>query len=162
MERMPTGLPAPASLSGEHMSRAYVVKRWRWDVFVCHAGPDKTFARLLYDEMQPLGLRCFVDEDALSPGGKAYEEMEAAARSTHIAVVLLCEEFFQREAPRRELGWFLSGCKQDRNKVVPVFFQDHCRAVRGAGQTIWAGGGHGHVWLAAFLRAREVHWQACA
>ena len=47
--------------------------------------------------------------------------MEAAAQSTHIGVVLLCEENFQREAPQRELRWFLDGCKQKRNQVVPVF-----------------------------------------
>ena len=103
------------------MSRAYVEERWAWDVFVCHAGPDKGFARLLGDKLRQLKLRCFVDEDSLDPGGDAFVAMEAAARDTHIAVVLLCEEVFQRKAPQRELRWFLDGCKQNRNKIVPVF-----------------------------------------
>ena len=112
---------APTSASREHVSRAYQLKRWQWDVFVCHAGPDKVFALLLCDELRPLGLRCFVDEDNLFVGDNPLTIMEAAARSAHIAVVLLCEEFFQRKAPIRELRWFLDGCKQNRNQVVPVF-----------------------------------------
>ena len=107
--------------NAEWPSREYQLERWVWDVFICHAGPDKTFARLLRQRMLRLKFRCFVDEDCLRPGGNALEAMEAAARSAHIAVVLLCEEFFQREAPQRELRWFLDGCKQNRNQVVPVF-----------------------------------------
>ena len=107
--------------SREAPSRAYQIMRWDWDVFICHAGPDKPFARALYRRMLSLGLRCLVDEDSLPAGEHAPQAMEAAIRSTHIAVVLLCEEFFHREAPQQELRWFLDGCKQSRNKVVPVF-----------------------------------------
>ena len=103
------------------MTRKYQLERWHWDVFVCHAGPDKAFARLLGDKLRLLGLRCFVDEDSLPAGGKASEAMEAAARTTHIAVVLLCREFFVKKAPKQELRWFLHGCDQSRNQVVPVF-----------------------------------------
>ena len=102
-------------------SRAFQQELWVWDVFVCHAGPDKVFARLLGDRLRVLNLRCFVDEDSLPAGGNAVEALEAAARSAHIAVVLLSEEFFQRDAPQQELRWFLDGCKQNRNQVVPVF-----------------------------------------
>ena len=103
------------------MSRKYQLKRWHWDVFVCHAGPDKVFACMLRDKLRLFGFRFFVDKKDLRIGGKAYEDMEAAARNTHIAVVLLSEEVFQREAPKRELRWFLDGCRQNRNQVVPVF-----------------------------------------
>ena len=113
----------PTRDSGEPMSREFILEYWRWDVFVCHAGPNKDFARLLGKKMRDIGLRCFVDEDSLRIGGNAHEDMQAAAKSTHIAVVLLCKEFFKRDAPKRELGWFLKECDQDRNKVIPVFFR---------------------------------------
>lgn len=115
--------PTPPVFSGERISPEYRLKRWQWDVFVCHAGPDKAFARMLHDELVSFKFRCFVDEESLRIGGKAYEAMEAAVRSTYIAIVLLCEEFFHsdREAPQRELRWFLDDCKQNRNQVVPVF-----------------------------------------
>ena len=102
-------------------SRAYQLKRWLWDVFICHAGEDKVFARALRQHMLPFSLRCFVDEDSLPIAQHALQAMEAAVRSTQIAVVLLSEEFFQREAPLQELRWFLEGYKQNRNNVMPVF-----------------------------------------
>ena len=47
--------------------------------------------------------------------------MEDAVHSTHIAVVLLCEEFFEREAPQQELRWFLKSCRNARSEIIPVF-----------------------------------------
>ena len=111
----------PLHSSAGRLRRAYQLQRWTWDVFVCHAGEDKAFARLLRKRMLPLGLRCFVDEDSLRKGERAPPAMQTAVRSTHIAVVLLCEEFFQKEAPQNELHWFLKDGRQHRNVVVPVF-----------------------------------------
>ena len=113
--------PAAAPALCERPSRAYQMKRWLWDAFICHAGEDKAFARLLREHMLPFSLRCFVDEDSLRIGQHALQAMEAAVRSTQIAVVLLSEEFFQREAPQQELRWFLEGGRQRRNALVPVF-----------------------------------------
>ena len=112
---------AASYASPECASRAFQLERWAWDVFICHAGPDKNFARLLRKYMLPLGLRCFVDEDSLHPGDHACQAMEAAIRSTHVAVVLLCEEFFQQEAPQRELRWFLEKGRLSSSVVLPVF-----------------------------------------
>lgn len=47
--------------------------------------------------------------------------MEAAVRSTQIAVVLLSEEFFIKTWPQRELRWFLEGRPADRHTILPVF-----------------------------------------
>ena len=94
---------------------------WTWDVFVCHAGEDKPFARFLRNSLRDLGLRCFVDEDDLRVGDNAPLAMDAAVRSTYIAVVLLCEEFFQKKSPQQELRQFLKGRGRFRNEVVPVF-----------------------------------------
>ena len=102
-------------------SRAYQLKRWGWDVFVGHAAEDRPFARLLCKQLLVLGLRCFADEDDLHVDDNAASAMEAAMRSTHVAVLLLSEQFFTRKAPLQELRWFLDGCSRDRNKLVPVF-----------------------------------------
>ena len=69
----------------------------------------RPFAQLLRKCMLPFMLRCFVDEESLRAGEHAPQAMDAAARSTQIAVVLLSEEFFQKEAPQRELRCFLEG-----------------------------------------------------
>ena len=47
--------------------------------------------------------------------------MDAALRRTHIAVVLLCEEFFQKEAPQKELRQIPDDHRAYRNELLPVF-----------------------------------------
>ena len=42
-------------------------------------------------------------------------------KDTQVAVVLLCEEFFQKDWPQRELRWFLQRHSAGRGKLVPVF-----------------------------------------
>ena len=108
--------PGPAMLS-----RAEQLQMWTSDAFICHAGEDKPFAMLLHDRLGKLGLRTFLDEASLEIGYSAAEALEAAVKATHVAVVLLCEEFFQKEWPRRELGWFLQRHLAGRSKLVPVF-----------------------------------------
>ena len=120
-EATPAAAPSAGLCDPNRPSRTFQMKRWLWEAFICHAGEDKAFARLLREHMLPHSLRCFVDEDSLRIGQHAPQAMEAAVRSTQIAVVLLCEEFFQREAPLQELRWFLEGSRQRRNALVPVF-----------------------------------------
>ena len=102
------------------MSRDFQRENWTWDVFVCHAGPDKPFALALKKRL-PAKLRCFVDEKSLLVGDHATLCMEDAVKSTQIAVVLLCRAFFSREDPRKELGWILEDWAEGRTMVVPVF-----------------------------------------
>ena len=93
---------------------------WMYDVFVCHAGPDKHFARALRKRL-PQELRCFVDEDSLFPGEHALQAMKAAAHNCQVAVVLLGEQVFRNKAPQEELRWILADAKAGRTTVVPVF-----------------------------------------
>ena len=116
-------VPPASSASPElcHPSRAYQLERWHWDVFICHAGEDKLFAHLLCDCLLSLNLRCFMDEDTLRSGKDPPQTMEAAVRSTQLAVVLLSEEFFTKKQPQLELRWFLGGARHSRHVVMPVF-----------------------------------------
>ena len=101
--------------------RAFQLRQWDWDVFISHAGQDKSFGRSLHRCLQHVGLRCFLDELSLPGGCYAPVAMEAAVRSTQIAVVLLSEEFFAKTWPRRELRWFLEGRPASRHTILPVF-----------------------------------------
>ena len=83
--------PGPAMFS-----RPEQLRMWTWDAFICHAGEDKPFAALLHDRLGELGLRSFLDEASLAIGDTASDALEAAVKATQVAVVLLCEEFFQR------------------------------------------------------------------
>ena len=72
-------------------------------------------------EAMPPKLRCFVDEDSLLRARHAPSAMEDAVLSTQIAVVLLCEEFFEREAPQQELRWILKNSQGCRTVMMPIF-----------------------------------------
>ena len=102
-------------------SLAFQLEHWDWDGFISHAGEDKAFGRSLHRRLKHVGLRCFLDELSLQEGCDAPVAMEAAVRSTQIAVVLLSEEFFAKTWPQRELRWFLEGRSASRHTILPVF-----------------------------------------
>jgi hypothetical protein len=60
--------------------------------------------QVLRKRLVRLGLRAFLDKPSLAVGESAPQALEAAVRSTRIAVVLLCEEVFQKAWPQRELA----------------------------------------------------------
>ena len=109
--------PVPAGVN----SRAFQLEQWNWDVFISHAGEDKPFGRSLHRRLKHVGMRCFLDEVSLREGSDAPVAMEAAVRSTQIAVVLLSEQFFVKDWPQRELRWFLEGRPASRHTLLPVF-----------------------------------------
>ena len=102
-------------------SRPFQLHRWSWDVFICHAGEDKRFGLCLHRHLLQLGLRSFLDIESLVVGMAVPESLEAAVRSTQIAVVLLSEEFFLKAWPKRELRGFLAGRSAFNLTIVPVF-----------------------------------------
>lgn len=102
-------------------SRAFQLEHWDWDVFISHAGQDKSVGRCLHRRLEHIGLRCFLDDISLRVGCNAPVAMEAAVRSTQIAVLLLSEEFFSKDWPQRELRWLLAGHQASRHTLLPVF-----------------------------------------
>ena len=115
-------LPGEGS-RGTHRAttRKFQLQQWSWDVFICHPGEDKPFAILLHRRLQQLGLRSYLDKESLSAGSAAPHLLEAAVKSTQIAVVLLSEEFFVREWPQRELRWYLDAHSERKHLLIPVY-----------------------------------------
>ena len=118
-------MSSPASPSPIILSRKIQLRRWDWDVFICHAGADKAFGVRVFKRLVQFGLRTFLDERTYSSTGpyKDIYEIAAmeAARFSHIAVVLLSETFFLEASAQLELCWFLSPDAMAQGKVVPVF-----------------------------------------
>ena len=69
-----------------------------WDVFISHAGDsaDKPFARALKAllERTGWGLRVFLDDESLQPADDPHSAMQAAMKSTAVAVVLFGVKYF--------------------------------------------------------------------
>ena len=100
---------------------------YSWDVFLSHAGnrADKPFARALMELLQTCwpGVRVFLDDASLRPGADARAAMQAAIESTHVAVLLLSNEFFRRPATRGELDLLLDRHRLHRVQLLPVFLR---------------------------------------
>ena len=111
----------PSSAGIMPVSRQFQLDLWHWDVFLSHAGEDKAFAAILHKRLLKVGLRSFFDKESLLAGSDVPQSLEAAVRSTQIAVVLLSEEFFQKDWPQQELRWFLDDFEATRCQLVPVF-----------------------------------------
>ena len=98
-----------------------------WDVFISHAGnsADKPFARALKQilERTGWGLRIFLDDDSLVPGGDPNRSMLLAMETTQVAVILFSTEFFRRPATKSELKLLLERQRQRRAELLPVFLR---------------------------------------
>jgi hypothetical protein len=117
----------PPAGTGRWKDRPPVNPRYEWDVFISHAGKDadKPFAthlcRLLGQD--GIGLRVFLDEDAIHVGGDGAREMDAAMKASQAALLLLSWEFFDREATLYELDFLIRRQRMRRIKLVPVFLR---------------------------------------
>jgi hypothetical protein len=100
---------------------------YTWDVFISHTGKeaDKTFAMQLWRMLaQPgIGLRVFLDEPRLRVAEEAGPQMLAAMRSSRVGLVLLSQEFFERDATKEELTVLLERKDLQRLYLLPVFLR---------------------------------------
>ena len=118
-------------------NRRYQLKLWAWDVFICHAGGERAFGMLLHQRLLRTGLRLLMHMNDHAPA-----ELEAAIKSSHVAVVLLSVDFFRNVYPQQELSWFLEANTASRNTVVSVFMgitAERCDARRPAALRCSAG-----------------------
>jgi hypothetical protein len=110
-----------------------VSSAYTWDVFISHAGrdADKPFALQLWNLLDKpgIGLRVFLDERSLRHGGDAGAQMTEAMKSSRVGLLLLSQEFFDREFTRDELEVLFKRQALQRIVLLPVFMRmttDQC------------------------------------
>ena len=99
---------------------------WEFDVFICHAEPDRSFIAILRDEMQNCGLRTFVDIEPLKLEDRVQKPVAHAIVNSPFFVVVLSQNLLHHES---EIEAALAFPK-DHKKILPVFYQmsvDDCR-----------------------------------
>lgn len=62
-----------------------------YSCFISYSHADKTFARILYDELQSRGIRCWLDQHQLLPGDQIYAKVDQGIRIWD-KVLLCCSE----------------------------------------------------------------------
>jgi hypothetical protein len=72
-------------------------RRWKYDVFISHAGEEKAFAYKLRDTFLEVRLNAFVDQADLSGGDKADLRMLKAVAETPVGLALMTKHFLQKK-----------------------------------------------------------------
>ena len=93
-----------------------------YDVFLSHANADKqSFVDELNSSLEKLGVRIFYDKKTLEWGDKWKDRILSGTKKAEFAIIVISENFFDREWTEKELGEFLG--RQNRNGqklILPI------------------------------------------
>lgn len=74
-----------------------------YSVFISYSHADKSFARRLHNDLQALGIRCWLDEHQLRPGDDIYAEVDNAVRLWDKVLLCCSKEALESWWVEREL-----------------------------------------------------------
>lgn len=93
--------------------------RKQYDVFISHASKDKNvYVDSLNAAVRKLGLNIFYDTDVLSWGDNWKQVILDGTKSSEFAIIVISNNFFDREWTEGELGEFLSRQNENHQKIV--------------------------------------------
>ncbi|KAK6932518.1 Toll/interleukin-1 receptor homology (TIR) domain [Dillenia turbinata] len=89
------------------------------DVFVNHRGIDtkRGIAGLLYDHLNRLKLRPFLDSKNMKPGDKLFEKIDMAIRNCKVGVAVFSPRYCESNFCLHELALLM----ESRKRVIPIF-----------------------------------------
>lgn len=102
---------------------AYQAKQLpKHDVFLSHANKDKeALVEELYHSLERLGVKIFYDKESLDWGDNWKDKILNGTKNAEFAIIVISENFFDREWTERELAEFLN--RQNRNGqklILPI------------------------------------------
>ena len=93
-----------------------------FDVFISHANKDKEdLIEELYQSLNTLGVNIFYDKESLEWGDNWKDRILNGTKKAEFAIIVISENFFDREWTERELAGFLN--RQNRNGqklILPI------------------------------------------
>ena len=93
-----------------------------YDVFISHANKDKEdLIEELYQSLNALGVKIFYDKESLEWGDNWKDRILKGTKKAEFAIIVISENFFDREWTERELAEFLN--RQNRNGqklILPI------------------------------------------
>lgn len=93
-----------------------------FDVFISHANKDKeNLIEELYQSLNKLGIKIFYDKESLEWGDNWKDRILNGTKKAEFAIIVISENFFDREWTERELNEFLN--RQNRNGqklILPI------------------------------------------
>ena len=110
---------ASSSSMGANQKAAHSRKGKQYDVFISHANADKSpYVNELKTSIDKLGIKVFYDIDTLEWGDNWKEKILEGVREAEFAIIVISENFFDREWTERELQEFLSRQNINGQKIV--------------------------------------------
>lgn len=93
-----------------------------WDVFISHAGEDKTaVARPLADQLQELGLKVWLDVFELRIGDSLRRKIDRGLARSRFGVIVLSKPFFAKGWPQYELDGLISRHISGEQDLLPIW-----------------------------------------
>lgn len=93
-----------------------------YDVFISHANKDKeNLVEELHQSLSKLGIKIFYDKESLEWGDNWKDRILNGTKKAEFAIIVISENFFDREWTERELSEFLN--RQNRNGqklILPI------------------------------------------
>lgn len=90
-----------------------------YDVFLSHANKDKPdIVEELYKSLNKLGISVFYDKESLEWGDKWKDRILEGTQKAEFAIIVISENFFDREWTERELSEFLERQNQNGQKLI--------------------------------------------
>ena len=91
----------------------------QYDVFISHANKDKLdYVDTLYLALRKLGVSIFYDTDCISWGDSIKTSILEGTASSEFAIIVISENFFDREWTEKELSEFLKRQNESGQKIV--------------------------------------------
>lgn len=102
-----------------HVELAAPRERKEYDVFISHANKDKSdYVDSLYMAIKRLGVNIFYDTEVLSWGDNWKQVILEGTEKSEFAIIVISENFFDREWTERELDEFLKRQNASGQKIV--------------------------------------------
>ena len=90
-----------------------------YDVFISHANKDKVdFVENLKKSLDKLGVEVFYDKDTLEWGDNWKERILNGVKKSEFAIIVISENFFDREWTEKELSELLSRQNRNGQKII--------------------------------------------
>lgn len=90
-----------------------------YDVFISHANRDKEdLIESLYQSLNKLGINIFYDKESLDWGDKWKERIIDGTKKSEFAIIVISENFFDKEWTEKELHEFLNRQNRNGQKII--------------------------------------------
>lgn len=114
----PIALKVLGENGGSYVERT-IATNSNYDVFICYASDSKSaMAEPLAERLRDFELSVWFDDFCLTPGDSIHEKINEGLSNCETGIVIVSEEFLQREWPEKELSGLLNSGKI----IIPIWF----------------------------------------